>query len=234
MRRISIYCFCLGFTFSCNFTYKATGQVIPDSALFAKEHPSPLVVRGFDSPRSSQKDYDDARLWGANVLRLQETPARYAIREGKELWAALPSYLDQLEKQVKRAKQAGLKVVVDLQEPPFSHASFERPEFWNRTDLADTFCRVWTEIARRLLPYKENIWVLGGWSNHPYKNWSDIWYSKDGKDWKELQSKGPKWKGRHEHSAFVFKNKIWIAGGMTPPLVNDVWSLRLPDDWSGE
>lgn len=39
------------------------------------------------------------------------------------------------------------------------------------------------------------------------------------------------WKERHEPSAFVFQDKIWIAGGMTPPLVNDVWSLKLPKDW---
>jgi hypothetical protein len=48
--------------------------------------------------------------------------------------------------------------VIDLHEPQFPNAKFERPEFWNRKDLADTFCRVWTEIAIRLLPYKESIW----------------------------------------------------------------------------
>ena len=158
MQKIFIYCLCIGFAFS-NSTYKAIGQTIPDSALFAKEHPSPSVVRGFMvSGRGSQEDYDDIRSWGANVIRLQVHPARYATREGKEFWAALPSYLDQVEQQVRRAKQAGLKIVVDLHEPPFPNAKFERPEFWNRKDLADTFCRVWTEIAKRLLPYKETIW----------------------------------------------------------------------------
>ncbi len=39
------------------------------------------------------------------------------------------------------------------------------------------------------------------------------------------------WKERHELSAFVFKDKIWVAGGMTPPLVNDVWSLQVPKKW---
>lgn len=75
------------------------------------------------------------------------------------------------------------------------------------------------------------MWILGGWSGNPYKNWDDIWYSKNGKDWKELKTKGLKWKERHEHSAFVFQDKIWIVGGMTPPLINDVWSLILPEDW---
>ena len=91
MQKIFIYCLCIGFAFS-NSTYKAIGQTIPDSALFAKEHPSPSVVRGFMvSGRGSQEDYDDIRSWGANVIRLQVHPARYATREGKEFWAALPS-----------------------------------------------------------------------------------------------------------------------------------------------
>jgi hypothetical protein len=78
--------------------------------------------------------------------------------------------------------------------------------------------------------YRDRIWVMGGWSNNPYKNHDDVWSSKDGKNWEKFQSKTV-WKGRHEASAFVFKDKIWIAGGMTPPLVNDVWSLKLPKDW---
>ncbi|WP_236973647.1 Kelch repeat-containing protein [Membranihabitans maritimus] len=75
--------------------------------------------------------------------------------------------------------------------------------------------------------YRGNMWVLGGWSNNPYINWEDAWYSSDGRNWNKLNTKGPMWKGRHEHSAYVFKNRLWIAGGMTPPLVNDVWSIEL-------
>lgn len=78
--------------------------------------------------------------------------------------------------------------------------------------------------------YRNRIWVMGGWSNNPYKNHDDVWSSADGKNWEKLDS-GLVWKGRHEASAFLFKDKIWIAGGMTPPLVNDVWSLKLPEDW---
>jgi hypothetical protein len=78
--------------------------------------------------------------------------------------------------------------------------------------------------------YRDRIWVMGGWSNNPYKNWSDAWYSKDGKEWIQFKS-AVVWKERHEPSAFVFQDKIWIAGGMNPPLVNDVWSLKLPKQW---
>ena len=79
--------------------------------------------------------------------------------------------------------------------------------------------------------YRDQIWVLGGWSNNPSKNWGDVWYSKDGTEWTELKS-DVIWKPRHELSAFVFQNKIWIAGGMTWPLTNDIWTLELSENWS--
>ncbi|MBY5959554.1 hypothetical protein KUV50_15485 [Membranicola marinus] len=78
--------------------------------------------------------------------------------------------------------------------------------------------------------WRDYMWVIGGWSGDPYNNWPDTWYSRDGKNWTELKTEGKQWKERHEHSVFVFEDKIWIAGGMTPPLVNDVWVL----DWSPE
>ena len=134
--------------------------MIPDSALFAKEHPFPAIVRGFMvSENIKQQDCDDLRAWGANVIRLQMAPARYATRMNKDVWEALPSFLDQLETKIQMAKKAGLKVVVDLHSPPFQNVkSFDYPEFWGRTDLEEPFCRFWTEVAKRLLPYKENIW----------------------------------------------------------------------------
>ncbi|MCE9532424.1 MAG: galactose oxidase [Planctomycetes bacterium] len=78
--------------------------------------------------------------------------------------------------------------------------------------------------------YRDRIWVLGGWSNNPSKNWGDVWYSQNGKDWSQLQSKVI-WKERHEHSAYVFKDKIWVAGGHAKPLNSEVWSLEIPKDW---
>ncbi len=78
--------------------------------------------------------------------------------------------------------------------------------------------------------YRDRIWVLGGWSNNPSKNWQDVWYTKDGKEWIQYKS-AVVWKERHEHSTFVFQDKIWVAGGMNPPLSNDVWSLKLPKNW---
>ncbi len=86
--------------------------------------------------------------------------------------------------------------------------------------------RLWFSAA----VYRDRMWVLGGWSNNPSKNWGDVWHSKDGKTWEQLQTKTT-WKERHEHSVFAFKDKLWIAGGHAQPLSNEVWSLHLPADW---
>jgi len=74
------------------------------------------------------------------------------------------------------------------------------------------------------------MFVLGGWSKS-HDNFGDVWYSKDGLNWTELISKTI-WKSRHEHSTFVFQDKIWVAGGFPRPLLsNEVWSLEIPPKW---
>ena len=78
--------------------------------------------------------------------------------------------------------------------------------------------------------YRDRMWILGGWSNHPVRNWGDVWFSADGKDWHEWKS-DVTWKARHEHSAYVFRDKIWIAGGHANPLSSEVWNLEIPVDW---
>lgn len=97
------------------------------------------------------------------------------------------------------------------------------------TEAAPWHPRLWFSTA----VYRDHLWVLGGWSNNPSKNWGDAWYSRDGKTWKELKTSAH-WKERHEHSAYVFQDKLWIAGGHAQPLSSEVWSLSLPSDWTGE
>ena len=164
-----IYCYILLFVMFANLVSSCrdkelekktnASEFVPDSALFAKEHPSPTIVRGFMvSEVNDQQNFNDAKNWGANVVRIQIFPGRYATSKGLDIWEALPVYLDRVEGQVKLAKQAGLKVVIDLHEAPFQNIKSQEAEFWNRTDLEEKFCRVWTEIAKRLLPYKGTIW----------------------------------------------------------------------------
>jgi hypothetical protein len=97
------------------------------------------------------------------------------------------------------------------------------------TEAAPWHPRLWFSAV----VYRDCMWILGGWSNEPSKNWGDVWYSRDGRTWHELKSKAI-WKERHEHSAYVFDDKLWIAGGHAQPLSSEVWSLELPGDWRGD
>jgi len=98
---------------------------------------------------------------------------------------------------------------------------------WSReTAAAPWNPRLWFSAV----VYRGAIWVLGGWSNNPSRNWGDVWYSVNGREW--TQFKAPvTWKARHEHSSYVFQDKIWVAGGHAKPLNSEVWSLQLPKHW---
>jgi hypothetical protein len=85
--------------------------------------------------------------------------------------------------------------------------------------------RLWFSSA----VYRDRMWVLGGWSNNPARNWGDVWSSRDGKTWTQLKSKMT-WKERHEHTVFVLHDKLWLAGGHAQPLSNEVWTLELPKE----
>ena len=98
-------------------------------------------------------------------------------------------------------------------------------EHWERVTLAAGWApRIWLPAV----VYHERMWVLGGWSNNPSKNWGDTWYLQDGRQWQPLETKHG-WQARHEQSACVYQDKIWVAGGMVWPLTNDDWSLSVPN-----
>ena len=100
-------------------------------------------------------------------------------------------------------------------------------EHWEQvTPAAGWAPRIWFSSV----VYRERMWVLGGWSNNPSKNWGDTWYSPDGKQWRQLETKDG-WQARHEQSAYVFQDKLWVAGGMVWPLTNDVWNLSVPESF---
>jgi hypothetical protein len=94
------------------------------------------------------------------------------------------------------------------------------------TGAAPWLPRIWFSAVA----YRDRLWVLGGWSNHPARNWGDVWYSADGRHWAQLRSRVV-WKARHEHSAYVFRDRLWVAGGHAQPLSSEVWSLEVPKDW---
>jgi hypothetical protein len=105
-------------------------------------------------------------------------------------------------------------------------SSADGKEWRQETEHAGWSPRLWFSSV----VYRDRMWVLGGWSNNPARNWNDVWYSQDGRDWQQLKS-AVIWKERHEHSAYVFQDKIWIAGGHAQPLSSEVWSLEIPKEY---
>lgn len=106
-------------------------------------------------------------------------------------------------------------------------SSTDGKEWVRETEKAPWEGRIWftTEV------YRGRMWLIGGWSNNPFRNWNDVWHSADGKHWEQLKTETV-WNVRHEHSSFVLDDKLWVTAGNSPPLVNDTWQLHLPERWA--
>ena len=84
--------------------------------------------------------------------------------------------------------------------------------------------RIWTSCAA----YRDRIWLLGGFRAQPtWNNFNDVWYSADGADWRQFPSEDI-WGPRHEVSAYVHDDALWLVAGNEWPLRNDVWRLDIP------
>ena len=84
--------------------------------------------------------------------------------------------------------------------------------------------RIWAASA----VYKNRLWVLGGFRAEPaWENFNDVWYSADGANWNQLITETV-WSPRHEVSAYVFDDKLWVVAGNAWPLQQDVWCLDVP------
>jgi hypothetical protein len=102
---------------------------------------------------------------------------------------------------------------------------------WNRVlDRAPWPARIWSTC----IVYHDHFFLLDGFQAQPTRiNFNDVWYSGDGKTWRQLKTETI-WKERHEASVLVFNDKLWVIAGMGWPLVNDVWSLQLPQNFPDE
>ncbi|MFS4493102.1 hypothetical protein [Maribacter sp. 2308TA10-17] len=73
--------------------------------------------------------------------------------------------------------------------------------------------------------FDDKIWVIAGFGGKVEA--TDIWYSKDGKDWL-LSTEESAYSGRVSHESVVYNNKIWVIGGqdvITNDRKNDVWFI---------
>ena len=125
----------------------------------------PARLRGFMVARVedvSERTLDDVAAWGANIIRLQICPVKYATDNNRNIWEALPVYLIRIDERLKWAKARGLKVVLDLHEPPvngYTDPGF--PAFWNNPQTRDGFLRFWTAVANKFKDPAYNDLIYG-------------------------------------------------------------------------
>ena len=76
----------------------------------------------------------------------------------------------------------------------------------------------------RAVSFDNKIWVIGGKKGDaPYTSLSDVWYSEDGKEWKEAVTVA-EFGGRFAHQLLLFNGRMWIIGGKnSDSYKSDVW-----------
>lgn len=131
----------------------------------------PPMARGFMSKRPEHltlQEIQDMKNWGANVIRMQIFPVRWAFEKSQDYWDALPAYLDILQERIDHAASLDMKVAIDLHEPPILRdgklsdvAYWGTDEFWNREDLLPNFIRMWKLIAERFKGARYNNIIFG-------------------------------------------------------------------------
>ena len=75
------------------------------------------------------------------------------------------------------------------------------------------------------LDYQNKLWVVSVLDIPKYgSSVNDVWYSSDGINW-EKTKKDPLWNGKEDVGVVVFKDKIWVMGGMNKywKWTNDIW-----------
>ena len=80
--------------------------------------------------------------------------------------------------------------------------------------------------------YADRLWIIGGFDNLHRANFDDVWWTDDGLKWQHLETK-TKFSPRHEVTAYVHDNSLWVVAGNSWPLMNDVWKLTPPRPSSG-
>ncbi len=118
-------------------------------------------------------------------------------------------------------------------------------EVWSSADGIDWNSQPKTDWGERhgeaYVFFDNKLWMTGGmrsWDD--FKN--DVWYSSDGRNWKQAVKNAP-WPQRRDHSLVVLNNKMWLFGGVESSggpepspskLLSDVWSSKDGINWVRE
>lgn len=76
--------------------------------------------------------------------------------------------------------------------------------------------------------HQDKLWVVGGGitSYQPFRGYTDVWNSSDGKTWTQVTDQAP-WPGRIWSTCIAYRNRLWVLGGYRaePASENfgDVW-----------
>ena len=152
-----------------------------------------------------------------------------------ETWADAVDSTSFQERAYHRTVQLNDEIfVIGGQTGTFNSKSFS----WKSSDAI-----IWTKISENpsineryyhsAVSFKNKIWITGGvkyqnFMETPYEN---ILSSQDGENWVESVGKAP-FGTRQNHSSIVFMNKIWVIGGYSNELKNDVWSSEDGINWT--
>ncbi len=100
---------------------------------------------------------------------------------------------------------------------------------WKHSDLAMT------------VVFRDKMWLMGGWYNgrmEDHSSSNEVWCSTDGEQWIQVTDSAG-WTPRLAAGIVVFKNKMWILGGIEDyyfgddkSLKNDVWSSPDGKEWT--
>jgi len=71
------------------------------------------------------------------------------------------------------------------------------------------------------------LYFLGGWSSDYGGGYSDVWFTLDLQNWKQLTPRAP-WPGRHGAAWLVHGNRLFVLGG---DLIDDAWSSADGVNW---
>lgn len=87
-----------------------------------------------------------------------------------------------------------------------------------------------------LAVHDDKIWMIGGGITiyHPFRAYSDVWRSPDGKNWTRVTDQSP-WPVRIWNTAIAYKNRLWVLGGFraepTWNNFNDAWYSSDGANW---
>src|SRR5690606_26431657 len=124
-------------------------------------------------------------------------------------------------------------VILLLSKPLFGQQII--PNWVEETTHAD-----WLERdSQAEVVFNDQLWIMGGWFNSYEAPPRDVWSSKDGKEWQQVQKTAP-WIHSDLAMSVVFKNKIWMMGGWYNGRLEghsasrQVWSTTNGSQWELE